>query len=165
MRTDSAATAYTLRSAQPSDLQRILELLAAANLPSDGLEEQFGERYAVAEYEGRIIGAEGIEVYGLYGLLRSAVVDAGWRGRGIGEALTENRLAWAKAQKLRAVYLLTTTAGDFFPRFGFVTVERHSAPVEIQRSREFASVCPASAIAMRLDWGLGTGDWGLGTRD
>jgi amino-acid N-acetyltransferase len=156
MKTDSATTAYSLRSARPTDLQPTLELLVAANLPTEGVEEQFGEPYAVAECEGRIIGAEGVEVYGPYGLLRSAVVDVSWRGRGIGEALTENRLAWAKAQRLRAVYLLTTTAAGFFPRFGFVTVERQSAPAEIQRSREFAGACPASAVAMRL--GLGIGD-------
>jgi amino-acid N-acetyltransferase len=156
MNSDQATTSYSLRPAHRSDLDRVIQLLARASLPTDGLEEQFGQRYVVAESDGRIIGAEGIEVYGSYGLLRSAVVDPAWRGRGIGEALTQNRLAWARAQKLRGIYLLTTTAADFFPRFGFVTVEREAAPVEVQRSREFVSACPASAIAMRL--GLDAGD-------
>jgi len=48
-----------------------------------------------------------------------------------------------------AIYLLTTTAEQFFPRFGFVAVDRQSMPRSIQGSIEFQSACPASAIAMR----------------
>jgi amino-acid N-acetyltransferase len=48
-----------------------------------------------------------------------------------------------------AIYLLTTTAEGFFPRFGFVAVDRGSMPSSIQGSIEFRSACPASAIAMR----------------
>ncbi|HJU65936.1 MAG TPA: arsenic resistance N-acetyltransferase ArsN2 [Gemmatimonadaceae bacterium] len=150
MQANQATTSYSLRPARSSDLDRVIELLAAARLPTEGLEEQFGDRYVIAESDGRIIGAEGMELYGPYGLLRSAVVEPAWRGQGIGEALTENRLSWARAQQLRAIYLLTMTAADFFPRFGFVVVERESAPAEVQRSREFCGQCPMSAITMRL---------------
>ncbi|MEW5918319.1 MAG: arsenic resistance N-acetyltransferase ArsN2 [Gemmatimonadota bacterium] len=128
-------------------------LLAAAHLPTDGLDEQFGEGYAVAESGSEVVGAEGIERYDDAGLLRSAVVDPRWRGRGVGEALTRNRLEWARTQGLHEIYLLTTTAADYFPRYGFVRVERSSAPEAVQRSREFAEACPASAVTMRLTLG------------
>lgn len=141
---------YAIRTASAQDLAVVQALLADAHLPTDGLEEQFGDGYAVAECEGEAIGAEGIEIYGDAGLLRSAVVDPAWRGSGVGDALTRDRLAWAATQGLREVWLLTTTAADYFPRFGFARADRASAPAPTQRSREFAEACPASAVAMRL---------------
>ncbi len=142
---------YTIRSARAGDLPCVRSLLQGANLPLDGLDEQFGEGYAIAlDAAGTAIGVEGIEVYGDSGLLRSAVVSGTHRGHGIGEALTRDRIAWARGQQLRDVYLLTTTAGSYFPRFGFVTAAREAAPEGIKRSREFADACPSSALFMRL---------------
>jgi amino-acid N-acetyltransferase len=139
----------SIRSAQAHDLAIVQRLLSAAHLPTDGLEEQFGEAYAIAECDGQAIGAEGIEIYGEAGLLRSAVVDPAWRGKGVGDALTQDRLRWATERGLREVWLLTTTAADYFPRFGFERAARDTAPEAMQRSREFAEACPASAVAMR----------------
>ncbi|MGH7713977.1 MAG: arsenic resistance N-acetyltransferase ArsN2 [Gemmatimonadaceae bacterium] len=140
----------TIRPARSEDLAAVRTLLANADLPLDGLNEQFGEGYAIAERDGVIVGAEGIETYDDAGLLRSAVVDARWRGHGVGDALTRDRLAWAQSRGLRDVYLLTTTAADYFPRYGFVRVSRTSAPAALQRSREFAEACPDTAVTMRL---------------
>ena len=139
-----------LRSATPADVEAVRALLAAADLPLEGLEDQFGDGYVLAERAGRVVAAEGIEVYGDDGLLRSAVVDAALRGRGLGERLTRERLDWARRRGLRAVWLLTTTAAPFFDRLGFARVERASAPPALQASREFATVCPSSAACMRL---------------
>lgn len=143
-------TTTTLRDAAAADLIAVRELLRDARLPLDGLEEQFGDRYAVAEAAGRVVGVEGIEVYDRWGLLRSAVVAPQLRGSGLGVRLTENRLAWARHQRLEALYLLTTTAAPFFARLGFVEVPRASAPAPLQGSREFATACPASATCMML---------------
>jgi amino-acid N-acetyltransferase len=142
---------FTVRPASAADLDAVKALLDAAELPLDGLEEQFGESYAVAEAGGEIVGAEGIEVYERSGLLRSAVVRPDWRGRGIGDALTRDRLEWARGAGLERVYLLTTTAESYFPRFGFARVERAEAPAEIRTSREFATACPATAALMVLE--------------
>jgi amino-acid N-acetyltransferase len=139
-----------IRGARAEDLAHVARLLTAARLPGDGLEEQFGPAYAVAEVGGAIVGAEGIERYGDSGLLRSAVVAHEWRGRGIGDLLTRDRLAWAEQSGLRELWLLTTTAAEYFPRFGFARADRASAPRAVQASREFAEACPASAVAMRL---------------
>jgi amino-acid N-acetyltransferase len=140
----------TVRSARAEDLEAVAHLLTAAHLPADGLEEQFGPAYAVAEADGTIVGAEGIERYGDAGLLRSAVVRDDWRGRGVGDLLTRDRLAWAERAGLQELWLLTTTAADYFPRFGFARADRAAAPDAVQASREFAEACPASAVAMRL---------------
>jgi len=140
----------TVRAARPEDMAAVERLLAAAHLPADGLAEQFGPAYAVAEVDGAIVGAEGIEQYGDAGLLRSAVVRDDWRGRGVGDLLTRDRLAWAEQAGLQELWLLTNTAADYFPRFGFARADRAAAPDAVQASREFAEACCASAIAMRL---------------
>jgi amino-acid N-acetyltransferase len=145
---------FVVRAATPPDLAAVRALLAAAGLPTADVDAQFGARYAVAlSGAGEVVGAEGVETYGRFGLLRSAVVAEAWRGNGVGEALTRDRLAWARASGLEALYLLTTTAAAYFPRFGFEPVARASAPAELQASSEFASVCPSSATVMRLALG------------
>jgi amino-acid N-acetyltransferase len=139
-----------IRPAGSADLEGVRALLAAAQLPVEGLEDQFGPPYAVAERASGLVGAAGMEVYGRAGLLRSVVVAAAERGTGLGRALAADRLAWARAQGLEEVYLLTTTAADFFARLGFERVAREGVPPAIRASREFASVCPSTAVVMRV---------------
>lgn len=145
--------AFSIRSAEPGDLTAVESALRDADLPLDGLHDQFGDCYAIAESNGQLIGVEGIEIHGDDGLLRSAAVLPGWRGKGVGDALTRDRIEWARRRGLRSLYLLTTTAGDYFPRFGFVVTERSSAPEAVRRSREFSEACPASALFMALPLG------------
>jgi amino-acid N-acetyltransferase len=137
-----------IRPAQTTDLDAVQGLLQEAGLPLDGVADQFGSSYAVAEIDGAIVGAMGMEVYDLDGLLRSAVVMPSWQGRKIGEALLNECLRWSVAQRLRQVYLLTTTAERFFSRHGFHRIDRDSVPASIRRSREFRDVCPVSAVVM-----------------
>jgi amino-acid N-acetyltransferase len=55
----------------------------------------------------------------------------------------------AEKKKFRALYLLTTTAENYFPAFGFTAIPRDSVPDEIQTTSEFKDICPSSAIVMR----------------
>jgi len=151
-----ATSAVHIRAATAADLSVVRRLLDEATLPLDGLDERFGDGYAVAEADGAIVGVEGIEVYGTSGLLRSAAIAPAWRGRGVGDAITRDRIEWARRRGLTALYLLTTTASDYFPRFGFGRVERESAPAGIRSSREFAEACPDSAVCMYLSLGMET---------
>lgn len=143
-------TPYAIRVARLEDLDRVETALRDADLPLDGLRDQFGDGYAIAEADGALIGVEGIEVYGDEGLLRSAAVVRAWRGQGVGDALTRDRIAWARARGLTTLYLLTMTAGDYWPRFGFVRADRDSAPAAIRESPEFTEACPSTALFMRL---------------
>jgi amino-acid N-acetyltransferase len=147
------AEAVVVRPARPADMAVVRQLLADAKLPLDGLDEQFGDHYAVAEAQGQIIGAVGVEVYDRWGLLRSAVVSPAQRGTGLGIRLTKERIAWAREQRLEGLYLLTETAAPFFARLGFAEVARKSAPAAVQASREFAVACPDSATCMWLALG------------
>ena len=141
---------WTLRTVCEADRDVVAGLLKDADLPVLGLQEQFGEGYVVAEQDGEIAGVGGMEVYGCYGLLRSVVVRPGFRGKGLGEAIVLDRLKWSARQRLKAVYLLTTTVPGFFERLGFSVTPRGEMPVEIQGSKEFTEACPVTATAMVL---------------
>ena len=142
--------AGAVRPARASELEEIRRLLAVAGLPTAGLETGFPDGFAVIESGERIAASAGVELYGSAGLLRSVVVEPAARGLGLGAELVAERISWSRARGLRELHLLTTTAADWFARFGFRPSERSSVPEAIRRSIEFVSACPASAIAMRL---------------
>lgn len=121
----------------------------ASALPIEGVAEHFG-RFFVIDLGGRIVGAAGLELYGHDALLRSVVVADDARGRGLGALLTRRALGEAAARGAHAVYLLTTTAEPFFPRFGFERIAPNDVPQALRSSREFQGACPVSAIVMRL---------------
>ena len=137
-----------LRTARSADLPRVLSLLNSAGLPTAGVAEAFSH-FVVAESEDQVIGAAGLEVYGASALLRSVVVEDSWQGSGVGRRLIENALDEAKQRAINDVFLLTTTAEHYFPRFGFTCVNRESAAAEVQASVEFQGACPDTAVLMR----------------
>jgi amino-acid N-acetyltransferase len=135
--------------ATPADLAAIGGLIAAAGLPLAGLDD--AALVLVADAAGSVAGAVALERHGsgddtAY-LLRSAAVDRAWRGRGIGTALTAAALAHVDAAGA-PVGLLTETASEYFPRFGFVPVERDQLPAVLAASAELRGACPASARAL-----------------
>jgi N-acetylglutamate synthase-like GNAT family acetyltransferase len=142
-----------LRSATSSDLSAVLRLIEAAGLPAAGVAEHL-TGFVVAESGGRLEGVAGLEVHGHDGVLRSVAVDPSSRGRGLGRRLTERVLASARAAGLRRLYLLTTTAEGWFPRYGFRPIAREDASAAVRASVEFREACPASAVAMVLDLDL-----------
>lgn len=133
-----------VRLARSSDRAGVEALLAAADLPLDGLADRFPASYAVAE-----AGSAG--TYGANRLLRSVVVSPESRGRGLGERLVRERLASAAAQGLGTLYPLTTTAPAYFLRLGFRSAERADVPAAVREPREFSSVCPPSA-SLHAPW-------------
>ncbi len=137
-----------IRVAAPGDYAGVVRLLEAADLPTAGLRPSLPD-FLVAEESGRVVGAVGLEVYGDCALLRSAVVDAGRRGTGLGMDLVESLLLRAETRGVREVYLLTTTAEEFFPRFGFTRIPRADVAPAVRASEESRGACPDSAIAMR----------------
>ena len=138
-----------LRPAQPADLPAVLALLGDANLPTQGVENRALQDFIVAEREGKLVGVVGLEIYRESALLRSAAVDPSWRGTGVGRALVERALDLSRERGIQDVFLLTTTAEHYFPRFGFCCVNRDSVPAAVQTSVEFREACPASAVVMR----------------
>lgn len=139
-----------MRAAGPADEAGVRALLERCGLPTVEL-ERWVEGFIVAESGGAIVGAAGLEVHGRDGVLRSVAVAPSVRSRGLGARLTERVLESAREAGLRRVYLLTTTAEDYFPRYGFRRVGRSEASPEVRQSVEFREACPASAVAMVLE--------------
>jgi len=139
-----------IKSAVDADLPSILALLGHAGLPTVGVAEALSV-FLVAAEGSEIVGVVGVEVCSnLYALLRSTAVAEEWQGQGIGKKLVERAIAVAEADGIEVLYLLTTTAETYFPRFGFSRVNREDVPSEVQATEEFASACPTSATVMTL---------------
>jgi amino-acid N-acetyltransferase len=144
------SNSWSFRRAVEDDWPALMSLLASSSLPHDGAREQLNS-FHLAFCKGELVGAVAVERYGQSGLLRSVAVKAQARSLGLGELLVQRAIAEAREAGLNRLVLLTTTAERYFPRFGFRSVERASAPAEVQRSVEFASACPMSAHVMLLD--------------
>jgi len=136
-----------IRPAQTSDIDPVETLLSSSNLPLEGVSENF-EEFVVAEEKGQIAGAIGLERFGSAALLRSAVVAPDQRGSGIGSMLVEQLLDRARKSGISEIYLLTTTAEKYFPRFGFERTTRDAVPTAVKQSQEFKGACPDSAVVM-----------------
>ena len=134
--------------ASEADGTSILQLLRDSGLPIDGLVDHLNTAL-VARNGAVIVGCAAVEIYPDGALLRSVAVAPTARGHGVGERLTEAAVSLARSLRIPAVYLLTTTAESYFPRFGFVQTTRDLVPTGVQQSVEFRSACPASAVVMR----------------
>jgi amino-acid N-acetyltransferase len=137
-----------LRSGRADDLPAVLSLLQRNGLPTEGVTADALPDFVIAEENRRVLGVAGLEVYRESALLRSAAVEQSWRGSGVGRALIDRTLDLARERGIHDVFLLTTTAEHYFPRFGFACVSRESIPAVVQVSAEFQGACPASAVAM-----------------
>lgn len=137
-----------IESATPNDLPAVQALLASHNLPLDEVASHV-QTMVVAREAGRVVGVAALELYAGGALLRSVAVDAAVQGQRVGHQLTEAALDLARERSVDAVFLLTTTAENFFPRFGFEPIPRADVPEAVQASVEFRAACPASATVMR----------------
>jgi amino-acid N-acetyltransferase len=136
-----------IRNAIDADLGAVERLLLASNLPVEGVAENFSN-FLVAETDDGIAGAVGLEKHDSFALLRSAAVAPEHRGSGIGRRLIEELLTRAGRMGITDVYLLTTTAEDYFPRFGFKRSTRTAVPELLKSSAEFQGACPETATVM-----------------
>ncbi|HHV79292.1 MAG TPA: GNAT family N-acetyltransferase [Firmicutes bacterium] len=138
---------YTLVTAGPESLEHVLSLLRQNHLPTDGVAENFA-CFILAVSGNTVIGAVGLECHGDQALLRSLVVCPECRSRGVGEALVKACIQKAKDNRCRELYLLTTTAADYFTRFGFERLDRSLVSGRVLESGEFKHVCPCTATVM-----------------
>jgi amino-acid N-acetyltransferase len=138
----------TIERAGPGDGPAILRLLSASSLPTDGVMDHI-DTALIARFDDHVVGCAALEIYPDGALLRSVAVDGAHHRQGIGSAVTRAALDLAKRLGIAEVYLLTTTAEAFFPKFGFNRIARDQMPPGVQTSVEFRSACPSSATVMR----------------
>jgi amino-acid N-acetyltransferase len=144
-----AKVIWKIRRPWKQEWDRYRALLRQADLPVEGVGPDSGETFFVlVDDAGHVVGGIGLEGAGPDLLLRSLIVHPDHRDSGLGSTLLTAIEAEAAARNARAIYLLTTTATAFFAASGFIKLDREAAPERIRQSREFAALCPATAVLM-----------------
>ena len=131
-----------------ADDPRFRALLAAAGLPHDDLAGEHKHYLGLADADGVLLAAGGLEVVGEHGLLRSLVVAEEARGAGLGRAVSAEIISRAQAQGMRRLYLMTNSAEAFFRHLGFTGVNRDSVPAGIAATSQFRGLTCRSAQVM-----------------
>ena len=123
-------------------------LLTECNLPTSDLDAARFESFFGCGRKDDLNGIVGVELHGQVALLRSLAVAPGVRGTGCGRALVGEAERYAWAHGVKEIYLLTTTAENFFSALGYRRIERASVPEAIQNTSEFSGLCPSSSALM-----------------
>jgi len=132
------------------ELDSLKEFLRSNNLPTEDVSLNKGLFLAYYNTHDVLVGSGGLEFYDNLALLRSLAVSPELRGQQVGKEIVSQLLEAAKQRDISEVYLLTQTASFFFQKMGFKPVARENVPDAIQKSSEFATVCPASADVLVL---------------
>jgi len=137
--------------ARPTDRAAIEGLLEANGLPTAGFDLAAATAVVAREEGGarEIVGCAAVEPYGWVGLLRSVCVAPDLRSAGLGRRLVAEAEAIATGLGIGQLFLLTDTAGDWFPRLGYERVGKGTAPAQLLTSPEFTGACPEGALLLR----------------
>jgi len=124
-----------------------IALLEQHNLPTSDIDDD-KLLYLLMNGED-LIGTAGLEVFGNSALLRSVSVVKAQQGKGYGKLINNAIEQYAREIGIDCIYLLTTTAKDFFERQGYSVMDRNDVPEAVKQTAEFASLCPATAVVMK----------------
>ena len=139
-----------IRAADDEDLVGIRNLLATCDLPTEDVTTALLSGFLVAVEEGdAIVGSVCLEPLGADALLRSLAVDLRLRATGLGTSLLQTIEREARTCTYARLWLLTTSARQFFEHYGYSAVERTSVPDQIRETAQFKRLCPAHAVCMR----------------
>jgi amino-acid N-acetyltransferase len=137
----------------PGEHQEVLHLLALCGLLTEDVDPELLHHFIGARGSAGLAGVVGIQhlgdaALGNLALLRSLAVAPDQRGLGVGSRLCDEAESLARAGGLADVYLLTTTAADWFAARGYARVARDALPEAVRQTSQFRELCPASAVAM-----------------
>jgi len=126
-----------IRSAAATDVKLIHDLLAPLAANSIILERdeddifQHLQEFLVADYDGHMVGAVAMHVYGEnLAEIRSLVVEPAYQQHGIGRLLVEGCEQWLAGLGVGQVFALTYVS-SFFSRLGYEIVSKESLPHKI----------------------------------
>ena len=138
---------FKVVAAESGQRQAILALLRENDFPVGDLDENKA-LFACLEH-GSVIGTGGLEFFGDCALLRSISIRKDLQKKGLGKFVVAELEKIARKKGINYLYLLTTTAEDFFTKEGYKMVDREKAPNEIKNTTQFTSVCASTATLMR----------------
>jgi amino-acid N-acetyltransferase len=128
-----------------SSIEEITALLAENALPIADISAASPLQFFGIRNGGALIAVIGLELYAPFSLLRSLAVRSAFRKRGLARKLVSFAESWSAAQGVASLFLLTTTADQFFLGLGYSPVSRDKAPSAIQATSQFSGLCPASS--------------------
>ena len=138
-----------ISGATAEDIPVIKQLLAANDLPTDGIDDHW-KTFIVARDGDDLVGCGGAEAHKFAALIRSVAVAGSYRSRGIGRRIVRQLLDRLASRGIREFYLLTTTAQPYFAKRGFKPIDRDEIHPQLTGSAELRGACPDSAVCMRL---------------
>ena len=133
---------------RPADQETVKQLLLDAGLPVNDLTSESLQEFLVAHQGATVVGAAGIEMYDGIALLRSVVVQENLRGTGLGKRLVQAMEMRAGRLGVKHLYLLTTTASDFFIECGYRRLARSAVPAAIRATSQFSKLCPDTSVIL-----------------
>jgi amino-acid N-acetyltransferase len=136
------------KNATGSDQASIKKLLQECGLPYSDIAPAMLDFFIIAEDKGSLTGVTGLEIYSGIALLRSFAVRKEYRNCGIGNALYEKIIHIAQEKNINELYLLTTSAEDYFFKRGFIIINRNNVPDQIKTTAEFSELCPVTSVCM-----------------
>ena len=139
---------FAIRTPRPDDLPALKTLLDSCGLPTSDLTEDHLKHFVILGQAGRVAGCIGMEVFGQDALLRSLAVDTMMRGEGYGSRLLQLMEERARDEGVHRLYLLTTSADNFFEHQGYERIDRAAVPEAIRNTAQFAGICPSSAACL-----------------
>ena len=117
-----------VRTARPTDLPAVRRLLRRCKLPVGGVNADDVVLLVIAR-RNEIYGCGAIELLDeRRALLRSVAIQPELRGLGLGRMMVDRLLSEARFGAVTDLYLLTTTAKEYFEQFGFEPVARSRTP-------------------------------------
>lgn len=141
----------TFRAVRPGEIPDVIGILEQCGLPTGDLTLPLLKNFLVARKNAAILGVAGLDIQGRDALLRSLAVAEGSRKKGIGSKLVASAERYACSRNVETLYLLTLTAEALFHKAGFAVIDRKTAPLTMQATREFRSLCPVAAVCMRKE--------------
>ncbi len=127
--------------------QQVISLLQQHKLPVSDID---GDKILYLLRDGEeAVGTVGLEMFEDCALLRSVSVIKEKQGKGYGKFMNDAIEQYVKDAGVSCLYLLTTTAKDFFDKQGYCVIKRDDAPEGVKQSQEFTSLCPSSAVVMK----------------
>lgn len=141
-----------LIKAEAKDLNLIAGLLKQNDLPYQDIKTRgkCGKEFFLAYVNSILVGCVGLEKFDSIGLLRSVVVKEEYRNKDYGKQICNSLMEYAKTQDIKELYLLTTTAKNFFEKIGFRVIKRSFVPDAIKNTTEFSGLCPMSAVCLTI---------------
>jgi N-acetylglutamate synthase-like GNAT family acetyltransferase len=147
MTTENLASPALKIAVTENERLQAIAILQQQNLPTSDIDED-KLLYLLMSGEN-IIGTAGLEIFEDCALLRSVSVIKEEQGKGYGKIINNEIENYAKESGINCLYLLTTTAKDFFDKQGYCVIKRHESPAALQQTAELTSLCPSTAVVMK----------------